>query len=126
MRRRSASEYVSGVPLSIDFCTGQVLGEYELLAPTAKGGMAVVWVARKVAGADQGRLVAIKTLLEADEQTRIALRDEGALTIAIRHPNVATLLETGEHEGVPYLVMEWIDGEPLDVILQHAAKTRGL
>jgi eukaryotic-like serine/threonine-protein kinase len=112
--------------LTIDFIAGQLLGEYELLAPTAKGGMAMVWVARRVAGPDQGRLVAIKTLLEADEQTRMALHDEGALTIAIRHPNVATLLETGEHEGVPYLVMEWIDGEPLDVVLQHAAKTRGL
>jgi serine/threonine-protein kinase len=88
--------------------------------------MAVVWVARKVSGTDQGRLVAIKTLLETDEHTRIALHDEGALTLAINHPNVATLLDIGEHEGVPYLVMEWIDGEPLDVIVQHAAPCGGL
>ena len=86
----------------------------------------MVWVARKVAGPDEGRLVAIKTLLEADEQTRTALHDEGALTVAIRHPNVAALLDTGEHEGVPYLVMEWVDGQSLDVILQHAAQSGGL
>src|SRR5688572_7112320 len=91
---------------------GQLLGRYELLAPVAKGGTALIWVARATEGAGT-QLVAVKTLVDASEQTRSMSRDEAALTTAIRHENVAALLDTGEHAGVPFLVMEWIDGDPL-------------
>jgi eukaryotic-like serine/threonine-protein kinase len=106
--------------LNGQFSEGQVLGKFELLAPAAKGGSAIVWAARVLASTGGRKLVAVKTLLDADKQTRSMLSDEAALTLAIQHPNVATLLETGEYAGVPYLVMEWIDGEPLDVCLRAA------
>jgi eukaryotic-like serine/threonine-protein kinase len=108
-----------------DLDAGQILGRYELLAPVAKGGTALIWVARVAADRDS-TLVAVKTLLEADEHARLMSRDEAALTTAIRHENVARLLDTGEYAGMPFLVMEWIDGEPLDVILQYASRGGGL
>jgi eukaryotic-like serine/threonine-protein kinase len=111
--------------LKTEVSAGRILGRYELLAAAAKGGTALIWVARTV-GDDGGALVAVKTLLDSDEQQQQMSRDEAALTTAIRHDNVATLLDSGEHDGVPYLVMEWIDGEPLDVIVQHAGARGGV
>jgi len=107
-----------------ELSAGEILGGYELLEPVAKGGTALIWAARSIEG--DGALVAIKTLPGADEQLRLMSRDEAALTNAIRHENVAAVLGTGEHAGTPYMVMEWIDGEPLDVIVQHAARRGGL
>ncbi len=107
-----------------ELSAGQILDGYELLEPVAKGGTALVWAARAIEG--NGALVAIKTLPGADEQLRLMSRDEAALTNAIRHENVAAVLGTGEFAGTPYMIMEWIDGEPLDVIVQHAARRGGL
>jgi serine/threonine-protein kinase len=106
---------------------GRVLGRYELLLPVAKGGMAEVWAARLRGSRGFQKIFAIKTILpHAIEDTRMErmLLDEASLAAEIRHPNVVETLELGEAEGTLYLVMEWIDGEPLGRVLE-LAKARG-
>jgi serine/threonine-protein kinase len=102
---------------------GEKLGRYQLLLPIARGGMGQVWAARRVGSRGFEGLVAIKTLLpthEDSEQLQAMLRSEARLASQIRHPNVAETFELGEHNGTFYLVMEWVEGEPLEQVLRAA------
>jgi eukaryotic-like serine/threonine-protein kinase len=108
---------------------GSVLGRYELLLPIAKGGMAQVWAARLRGSRGFQKLVAIKTILpDVMDNTRMErmFMEEAQLAAQIHHPNVVQTLELGEHEGMLYLVMEWVDGEPLHRIMAQATEQGGL
>jgi serine/threonine protein kinase len=108
---------------------GQVLGRYELLLPVARGGMGQVWAARLRGARGFHKLVAIKTVLpmldDAGRMDRM-LFDEARIASLVQHSNVAQTLELGEHEGTLYLVMEWIDGEPLSYLLSCAEPRGGM
>lgn len=106
---------------------GDVLdGRYELLVRHAAGGMATVWVARVRGRYGFERIVAVKTILPqlADEpRFRAMFLDEARIASRIRHPNVAHLDDVGEADGVPFMVLEWIEGDPLSRISDQAART---
>ncbi len=113
----------------MDVAPGQVLGRYELLMPIARGGMAMVWAARLKGSRGFQKLVAIKTMLPAmsdDPNFEKMFLDEASLASEIRHPHVIEILDLGEQDNVLYLVMEWVDGEPLNVLMNHAAKQGGI
>src|SRR3954464_7949021 len=117
------SEFIQGRMLH-DLTAGQVLGRYELLLPIAKGGMAQVWAARLRGSRGFQKVVAIKTVLhDVIDNTRMErmFLEEARLASQIHHPNVVGTLELGEHEGTLYLVMEWVDGEPLNQVMAKAA-----
>ncbi|HEY5374502.1 MAG TPA: serine/threonine-protein kinase [Polyangiaceae bacterium] len=109
---------------------GQKLGRYELIAPVARGGMGQVWAGRLRGARGFHKLVAIKTLLPpaAGDSARMEQRllDEARIAALIQHSNVAQTLELGEHEGTLYLVMEWVDGEPLSDVLSSAEQVGGI
>jgi eukaryotic-like serine/threonine-protein kinase len=109
---------------------GQKLGRYELIAPVARGGMGQVWAGRLRGARGFHKLVAIKTLLPpaAGNSARMEqkLLDEARIAALIQHSNVAQTLELGEHEGALYLVMEWVDGEPLSDLLACAQQAGGI
>lgn len=108
---------------------GSILGRYELLLPIAKGGMAQVWAARLRGSRGFQKWVAIKTILpDVMDNTRMErmFLEEAQLASQIHHPNVVGTLELGEHEGTLYLVMDWVDGEPLNRVLAKAGEAGGL
>ncbi len=114
-----------------DLSTGSVLGPgyrlgcYELLGPLAQGGMADVWIARPAQKQSVERLVAIKTLLPKfadDERFQAMFLDEVRIASAIKHPNVADVLDVGEEQGFTYLVMEYVDGDALATVRREAKK----
>src|SRR6478752_2154057 len=110
-----------------DLTAGQVLGRYELLLPIAKGGMASVWAARLRGSRGFQKMVAIKTMLPGlvdDLHFERMFLDEASLASQVRHPHVIEILDLGEVDRILYLVMEWVDGEPLNIIMKYAA-TRG-
>jgi serine/threonine-protein kinase len=110
-----------------DVGAGHTLGRYELLVPIAQGGMAVVWAARLKGTRGFQKIVAVKSMLPAlsdDPQFEQMFLAEAELAARIRHPHVCEILDLGEQEGVLYLVMEWVDGEPLSA-LHKAARPRG-
>ncbi|MCS7060975.1 MAG: protein kinase [Anaerolineae bacterium] len=87
---------------------------YRDLSEIGRGGMATVYRAT----APHGNLVAIKILdrhLAADPSVRLRFQQESRLTLM--HPNIVRVLEYGEHEGQPYIVMEYIAGESLDRLI---------
>jgi len=94
----------------------QTLGRYELLAPIGRGGMAIVWAARLCGTHGFSKIVAVKTMLPAlssDPRFEGMFLAEAKIAARIKHPNVCEILDLGEDRGVIYLVMDWIDGEPL-------------
>ena len=92
---------------------------YDVLGPIASGGMGTVYLARARGEAGFERLVALKVLhphLRADEQFCSAFLDEARLAARIHHPNVAPTIDAVAGEQL-FLVMEYVDGEPLSKIL---------
>ena len=108
---------------------GLTLGRYELLVPIAQGGTASVWAARMKGPRGFEKIVAAKCLLSElldDPDAETMFLDEARLVARIRHPNVAEVLDLGEENGVLFLVMEWVDGEPLTVITREARALGGV
>jgi serine/threonine-protein kinase len=87
---------------------------YVLDAPLGKGGHAEVWCAHD----DRlERTVAIKFLddrLADDPEFLVRFFSEAQTVARISHPNVVPVLDFGEHEGRPYLVMEYVSGGSLE------------
>jgi len=89
---------------------GRTLGHYSILAKIGSGGMGVVYRARDE---HLDREVAIKVLdpgTVADEGARKHLRKEALALSKLNHPNVATIHDFDTHQGVDFLVMEYIPG----------------
>jgi len=94
---------------------GGRIGAYRLLQPIGKGGMGEVWLAERADEAFSKR-VAIKFIsgLHGAEAGEWFRRERQAMA-KLEHPHIARLLDGGETaDGHPYLVMEYIDGAPID------------
>jgi serine/threonine protein kinase/formylglycine-generating enzyme required for sulfatase activity len=92
---------------------GSRLAHYEITAPLGEGGMGEVYRAQD---SKLGREVAIKVLsakVTADEERRQRFRQEAQLAAAFNHPNIATVHDVGEQDGVTFIVMELVRGESL-------------
>ncbi len=108
---------------------GHTLGRYELLVPIAQGGMAVVWAARMKGTRGFQKTVAVKTMLpelSEDPQFEEMFLAEASLASRIKHPHVCEILDLGEQDGLIYIVMEWIDGEPLSQLARSARQKGGV
>jgi eukaryotic-like serine/threonine-protein kinase len=93
----------------------QVVGNYTLEKEIGQGGMGSVWLAHRSDGRFEGR-AAVK-FLNLGSLGRGGLerfKQEGSVLARLAHPHIARLLDAGVHAGQPYLVLEYIDGEPLD------------
>src|SRR5690606_27146926 len=104
------------VDVATDRWTGVRLGPYEIGRRIGTGGMGTVYEA--VRADDQyHQRVAIKLLrreVEGEAATR-RLRNERQILANLNHPNIAGLLDGGTTpEGQPYIVMEFVDGTPID------------
>jgi hypothetical protein len=89
------------------------IGRYEIQRRLGKGGMGSLYLARDP-GLD--RLVAIKLLKEdylEDQEFRERFSREARALARLRHPNIVVVFDFGEHEGRPFMAMEYIDGETL-------------
>jgi serine/threonine-protein kinase len=112
----------SGLAEETDFSwIGRTVGRYRLLREIARGGMGTVYLAERADAAYRTH-VAIKFVrgsIAAPEVVRRFLAERQILA-DLRHPNIARLLDGGAaDDGTPYLVMEYIDGEPIDDYADH-------
>ncbi|MBK7116654.1 MAG: serine/threonine protein kinase [Proteobacteria bacterium] len=95
---------------------GGQLGAYRLLRQIGSGGMGRVWLAERGDGEYRQR-VAIKLLKRGMDSDEILarFRVERQILADLSHPNIARLLDGGiTPDGLPYLVMEYVEGLPLD------------
>ena len=100
----------------------QKIGRYEIVEEKGRGAMGAVYIARDPA---MDRIVALKTIHslalsgpQADEFRERFYREARAAG-GLSHPGIVTIFDVGEQDGVPYLVMEFIEGHTL----AEAAKT---
>jgi serine/threonine-protein kinase len=102
---------------------GMRFGRYELLERIGAGGMGEVYRARD---RDLDRDVAVKFLPErfASDPDRLArFAQEARAASALNHPNIITIHEIGETSGLPYIVMEHVDGQTLRALLRDKRPT---
>ena len=93
------------------------IGKYDIVGVLGRGGMGVVY---RAIDSHLGREVAIKTLTEgikSDSDMLARFYDEGRKTGSFKHPNIVTVFELGDDKGIPYIVMELVDGDPLDKLI---------
>jgi serine/threonine protein kinase len=94
---------------------GTRLGPYRIIRLLGEGGMGEVWLASRADGLYEGQ-VAIKTLHPyfAGGALRERFLREARVLGRLAHPNIARMLDAGIHEGVVYLVLEYVFGRPID------------
>src|SRR3712207_6165745 len=88
--------------------TAVAIGRYRIERELGRGGMAVVHLARQL---DLDRHVALKELAglwATDPTATVRFLREARLAGSLNHPNIVTVFEYFEHEGVPYIAMEYL------------------
>ena len=119
-----------------DLAAGSTLGPYRIEEPLGAGGMGKVF---RATDTRLNRQVAIKVLppgVGRDSQLRARFAREARAVAALAHPHICTLYDVGSHDGVDYLVMEYLAGEtlaarlrsgpmPWTVALTHATEIAG-
>jgi non-specific serine/threonine protein kinase/serine/threonine-protein kinase len=105
---------------------GLEVGPYRILRELGRGGMGVVYLAERADAAFE-KQVAIKVVRAAafaGEALLGRFREERRILATLDHPNIARLLDAGTTaDGLPYLVMEHVDGVPVDVYCAAAGVT---
>src|ERR1700740_1983837 len=103
----------------------QQLGDFRILHEVGRGGMGVVYEAEQVS---LGRHVALKVLtknLVADAKHRRRFEREAKAAAKLHHTNIVPVFGVGEHDGLPYYVMQFIQGLGLDEVLDELKRLRG-
>ncbi|MCI0620599.1 MAG: serine/threonine protein kinase [Acidobacteria bacterium] len=104
--------------------TGRRLGAYRVIRELGRGGMATVYLAERADDLYQMR-VAVKLLDRAWSwtETELLFQQERQILARLAHPNIARLLDAGtSDEGLSYLVMEYVEGQPI----HHYCRERSL
>lgn len=94
-----------------------LIGRFNIVREIASGGQGTVYLAEDM---QLERQVAIKVLRTSSAQQKDSLLREARITSKFQHPNIVTLYDAGEHEGVPYLVYAFIEGETLAQLLKRS------
>ena len=107
---------------------GRAIGNYRVVSLLGEGGMGIVYLAEHVT---IERKVAIKLLrseLMSNGDATTRFLNEARVASTIRHPNIIEVFDTGvlSPEGVPYIVMDVLQGEPLDDRLARVNVSRML
>jgi serine/threonine protein kinase/tetratricopeptide (TPR) repeat protein len=110
-----ALEQVAQAVSGLASLEGQRIGAYEVIGPIGEGGMGTVYKAKRADGQFEQE-VAIKIIRAGASSPLHARRflEERSLLAQLQHPHIARLIDGGEHAGIPYIVMELIDGLPID------------
>jgi hypothetical protein len=113
------------VGLAVTEDTDLIAGRYRLIAWVGSGGMGVVWRAKDEV---LGRTVAVKALVSGSaadgagiEQDARRVMREARIGASLHHPNVIGVYDVVEHDGRPYLVMEYLESRSLSEMLSEGS-----
>jgi eukaryotic-like serine/threonine-protein kinase len=105
--------------------SGDVVGQYTLLAKIATGGMADIWLARQAGLHGFEKVAAIKRIsdnyCDSVEFVEMFL-DEARIAAQLNHPNIVQIHDLGQHGGAYYIAMEYLHGEDFSTVVRTGAK----
>jgi serine/threonine protein kinase len=99
--------------------TVKTVGNYDLLEKVAEGGMGAIYRGRR---RDSGDIVAVKLMASKQAQNPLLLKrfeQEFRAASRLNHPNIVRALDYSDNGAIPYLVMEFVDGESLGQKLER-------
>ncbi|MCA1722578.1 MAG: Stk1 family PASTA domain-containing Ser/Thr kinase [Actinobacteria bacterium] len=102
---------------------GVLAGRYRIDRLIGRGGMAEVYLAHDDV---LDRTVAVKLLsgrFRSDDQFLLRFRREAQQAASLNHPNIVVVFDTGEHNGMPFIVMEYLRGLSLQQVLDRGGVT---
>ena len=109
-------------PKGADSLIGRVLADrYHILKRIGEGGMGRVYLGEHVKMNRQCAIKVMSPALVNDAESAARFAREASNAARIIHPNVAAVFDYGESDGLIYLVMEFVDGEPLARVLTREA-----
>jgi serine/threonine protein kinase/tetratricopeptide (TPR) repeat protein len=101
--------------LGIGDLAGRSFGGYTLERSLGQGGMGSVWLARRSDGRYEGcAAIKLLNLGSLGRKGTERLRHEATALAKLSHPNITHLVDAGVSAGQPYLVLEYVEGEPID------------
>ena len=104
---RKFTENPISIPLPSTF------GKFKMLEIVGEGGMGIVFRARQM---DIGREVAVKLIKDIGanaSELKVLIHKEAELGAAIQHPNIVTIYECGDESGIPWVSMQYVDGQTI-------------
>ncbi|MBW2735193.1 MAG: serine/threonine protein kinase, partial [Deltaproteobacteria bacterium] len=107
--------------------TGTTIGRYEILQALGSGGMSTVYRACLHGPAGASKTVALKVIhpdLSRHAETQLMFLDEMRTTMALSHRNLVQTFDAGNADGLPFLVMELVDGVSLEELLTLETRKR--
>jgi serine/threonine protein kinase len=123
----SPPKAVQAKVMSIDGRPSKILGDYQLLAELARGGMGRVYLARRAGEAGFERLFAIKVMhhhMSENQDAVLMLLDEAHIASQLHHPNVVSVTDVGTYDGGYYLAMDYVEGGSLHELLKRNRNER--
>ena len=105
-----------------ELAPGAQVGSYRIVGVAGRGGMGVVYQATQLR---LDRSVALKVIAPAyadDDEFRDRFKRESKLAASIEHPNVIPVYEAGEHEGVLFLAMRYVEGTDLGSLVAREGR----
>ena len=101
-----------------------LIGDYRIIREVGRGGMGIVYEAEQVS---LGRHVALKILPKhamADSRQKRRFEREAKAAARLHHTNIVPIFGVGDHDGLPYYVMQFIQGLGLDQVLEELRRLR--
>ena len=104
----------------MDATSAGMIGKYQVIRVLGRGGMGEVVLAQD----DLGRRVAIKKPFKSALEDGLARFKLEARASTLSHPNIPVVYEMGMQDGLPFIAMEYVEGEPLDKIGRASCRER--
>ncbi len=120
-----ADDSLEGPARSVAAAPLEQLGDYRIIRQVGQGGMGIVYEAEQVS---LGRHVALKVLprkMLLDSKQRRRFEREARAAAKLHHTNIVPVFGVGEHDGMPYYVMQFIQGLGLDDVLDELRRLKG-
>jgi WD40 repeat protein len=108
---------IASSPTEAAVFSAHSFGDYELLGEIARGGMGVVYKARQTVLKRLVALKMIRTDLRSDVARQARFQTEAEAVARLRHPNIVQIYEVGQHQGQPFLSLEFMEGGSLQQAL---------
>jgi tRNA A-37 threonylcarbamoyl transferase component Bud32 len=111
----------------MNFDDRRTIGRYRLIASIGRGGMGDVYLTVTHGQLGVPKLLVLKVLradLAVDEKFRTMFLNEARLATQLNHPNIVQTIEVGEDDGLHYMTLEYLEGQPLHVVISRIGRDK--